>query len=281
MGMTGTEIVRKVELPLALPLIFGGIKTSAVNVVATATIAPLAGINTLGDPIINVSGYGDTGRLAAAIVVASLAIFTELALGAVQRAVTPAGLKLEPDTASRRMRLRFREGSHYMRRDRPRRASSPCCFSSPRSRSPRAATTTTTARARAPQHRDHRREAASAIESNPDNAKVTITVGSKNFTEQKVLGEIYAQGLEAAGYKVKKELNLGDEKIALKALEGGEISAYPEYTGTALGSFFGGGLGRDPEGPAGGVRAGQDRTSPRRTSPRFRPRRTRTRTRWA
>ena len=70
MGMTGGEVVRKVELPLALPLIFGGIKTSAVNVLATATIAPLAGINTLGDPIINVSGYGDTGRLAAAIVVA-------------------------------------------------------------------------------------------------------------------------------------------------------------------------------------------------------------------
>ena len=107
MGMTGVEIVRKVELPLALPLIFGGIRISAVNVIATATIAPLAGINTLGDPIINVSGYGDTGRLAAAICVAALAICTELALGAVQRAVTPAGLKLEPDTASRRMRLRF------------------------------------------------------------------------------------------------------------------------------------------------------------------------------
>ena len=54
-----------------------------------------------------------------------------------------------------------------------------------------------------------------------------------------MLGEIYAQGLAAAGYKVKTELNLGDEKIALKALEGGEIDAYPEYTGTALGSFFG------------------------------------------
>jgi osmoprotectant transport system permease protein len=106
MGMTAAQIVRRVELPLALPLIFGGIKTSTVNVIATATIAPLAGINTLGDPIINVSGYGDTGRLAAAMVVAALAVFTELALGAVQRAVTPAGLKLESDTASRRMRFR-------------------------------------------------------------------------------------------------------------------------------------------------------------------------------
>ena len=96
-----------VALAVVLPLIFGGVRTSMVNVIATATIAPLAGINTLGDPIINVSGYGDTGRLAAAMCVAALAIFTELALGAVQRAVTPAGLKLETDTASRRMRLRF------------------------------------------------------------------------------------------------------------------------------------------------------------------------------
>ena len=100
-GMTEIEIVRKVELPLALPLIFGGVKTSAVNVVATATIAPLAGVNTLGDPIINASVYGDTGRLAAAIVVAVLAIFTELSLSAIQRAVTPEGLKLESDPGSR------------------------------------------------------------------------------------------------------------------------------------------------------------------------------------
>jgi osmoprotectant transport system substrate-binding protein len=80
---------------------------------------------------------------------------------------------------------------------------------------------------------------AEAIVSNPDNAGTTIVVGSKNFTEQKVLGEIFAQALAAAGYKTDKQLNLGDEKTALKALESGEIDAYPEYTGTALGSFFG------------------------------------------
>ena len=54
-----------------------------------------------------------------------------------------------------------------------------------------------------------------------------------------MLGEIYAQALAAAGYDVSTQLNLGDEKTALKALEGGDISAYPEYTGTALLSFFG------------------------------------------
>ena len=67
----------------------------------------------------------------------------------------------------------------------------------------------------------------------------TITVGSKNFTEQFVLGEIYSQALEAAGYKVERQLNLGSELIAHKALKRGKIDAYPEYTGTALTSFFG------------------------------------------
>jgi glycine betaine/choline ABC-type transport system substrate-binding protein len=67
----------------------------------------------------------------------------------------------------------------------------------------------------------------------------TITVGSKNFTEQFVLGEIYSQALEAAGFTVDKQLNLGSELIAYKSLQGGKIDAYPEYTGTALTSFFG------------------------------------------
>ena len=102
MGMTGAQIVRRVELPLSLPLIFGGIRISAVNVVATATIAPLAGVITLGDPIINVNTYGDEGRLAAAIVVALLAVVTEVSLAAVQRAVTPRGLKLEAGARWRR-----------------------------------------------------------------------------------------------------------------------------------------------------------------------------------
>jgi osmoprotectant transport system substrate-binding protein len=79
----------------------------------------------------------------------------------------------------------------------------------------------------------------SGIQSDEANSGTTITVGSKNFTEQKVLGEIYAQAFEAAGYTVEKQLNLGDEKTALAALESGDIDAYPEYTGTALLSFFG------------------------------------------
>jgi osmoprotectant transport system substrate-binding protein len=79
---------------------------------------------------------------------------------------------------------------------------------------------------------------AGLIEENSDNNGVQITVGSKNFTEQLLLGEIYAQGLEAAGYDVTTDLNLGDEFIAFKAVEDGEIDAYPEYTSTILTSIF-------------------------------------------
>lgn len=78
-----------------------------------------------------------------------------------------------------------------------------------------------------------------AIKSNPDNGKVTLTIGSKNFPEQEILGEIYAQALAAAGYKVKSALNLGSETVALKAVKTGQISGYPEYASTALTSFFG------------------------------------------
>ena len=98
MGLTETQIVRKVELPLALNTIFGGIRTSSVNVVATATIAPLASVDTLGTPIINGNVYGDSGRLGAAILVALLTLAVDLVLAGAQRAATPKGLRPSTDT---------------------------------------------------------------------------------------------------------------------------------------------------------------------------------------
>jgi glycine betaine/choline ABC-type transport system substrate-binding protein len=76
------------------------------------------------------------------------------------------------------------------------------------------------------------------ITKNAANAGKTVTIGSKNFTEEFILGQIYAQALKAAGYNVKTQLNLGSEQIALRAVKSGQVDAYPEYTGTALTSFF-------------------------------------------
>jgi osmoprotectant transport system substrate-binding protein len=75
-----------------------------------------------------------------------------------------------------------------------------------------------------------------------------ITVGSKNFTEQYILGELYAQALEANGFNVEKKLDLGSEQIADKALQNGQIDLYPEYTGTALVAIHGV-EGETPETP--------------------------------
>jgi osmoprotectant transport system permease protein len=94
MGLTPFQVVRRIELPLALTSIFGGIRTSAVNVVATATIAPLAGVLTLGDYILSANVYGEDGRLAGAILVALVALAVELAFAGVQRLVAPRGLKI-------------------------------------------------------------------------------------------------------------------------------------------------------------------------------------------
>jgi osmoprotectant transport system permease protein len=95
MGMTEFEILRKVELPLAIPTIFAGIRGATIAVVATATIGTIAGFTTLGDFIINRSIYGENGVLAGAIMVALLALLLEFSLALLQRRLTPRGLKIE------------------------------------------------------------------------------------------------------------------------------------------------------------------------------------------
>jgi len=65
-------------------------------------------------------------------------------------------------------------------------------------------------------------------------ALAQVRVGSKNFTEQFIVAELYAQALEAAGIKVERKINLGGTLIAHKALEEKQIDLYPEYTGTML-----------------------------------------------
>ena len=105
MGFSPFRILSRVELPLALPLIFGGLRTAAVSVVATATIAPLAGVQSLGYPLVARGVYGSAGQIGAAIAVALLAILVEVLFGLLQRAVTPKGLKLAGDTRHKRRAL--------------------------------------------------------------------------------------------------------------------------------------------------------------------------------
>lgn len=102
MGMTPLQVLRRVEVPLGLPLLFAGIRTAVVFVIATATIAAIAGGGGLGDILANQAAYRVEGVVAAAIWVSVLALAADAAVGIVQRWVTPAGLKqdvpaFEPD----------------------------------------------------------------------------------------------------------------------------------------------------------------------------------------
>jgi osmoprotectant transport system substrate-binding protein len=68
----------------------------------------------------------------------------------------------------------------------------------------------------------------------PGAGKPTVTIGDKNFTEEYVLGQLYAQALKAKGFTVKLKENIGSSEVIDKALTSGQIQMYPEYTGTIL-----------------------------------------------
>ena len=90
MGMTGPQLLRRVELPLALPLIAAGLRTAAVQVVATATLAAYVGGGGLGRFIADGFGQADPAMTTAGgVLVAALALIVELVLAAVQRRLTP------------------------------------------------------------------------------------------------------------------------------------------------------------------------------------------------
>jgi osmoprotectant transport system permease protein len=96
MGMSSWQTIRRVELPLAAPLLFAGIRTAALFVVSTTTIAALAGFSgSLGDVIANETSYHFSGVLGGAICVAALALLVDGALTVLQRLLTPRGLRLQ------------------------------------------------------------------------------------------------------------------------------------------------------------------------------------------
>jgi osmoprotectant transport system permease protein len=95
MGLSGSQILTHIQMPIAAPVIFAGIRTSAVQVVASATLATFIGGGGLGDLIVEGTQRNDTAiLLAGSFSVASLAIITEIVFGALERGMTPKGLKV-------------------------------------------------------------------------------------------------------------------------------------------------------------------------------------------
>lgn len=193
LGMTSAQLLRDVEIPLALPSIVAGIRVAAVVGVGTATIAAAVGAGGLGEYIFRgLSMVDPTVILAGAIPSALLALTLDGGLTLVERA-------LRSDVKAAR------------------------------GRGPLLAISALAVLAVA--------GVAAGYARNPEGA--VVRVGSKNFTEQIVLGEIIAQTIEArTGVRVERRLNLGGTFICDRALRSGDIDVYVEYTGTAQTAIF-------------------------------------------
>src|SRR5215210_226603 len=103
MGLSGRQILAGIQVPIAAPIIFAGIRTSAVQVVASATLATFIGGGGLGDYIVEGYQRNDTGiAVAGALSVAVLAIITEVLFGGLERTFTPKGLRIAQQRARAR-----------------------------------------------------------------------------------------------------------------------------------------------------------------------------------
>lgn len=174
MGMTDGQLLWNVEIPLALGVIFAGIRVATVIAVGVATIAAAVGAGGLGTFIFRgVSMVDSRTILAGAIPAAALALIADFGLGALQKRFT------------RLLSLVCVIGFAML---------VPSCSSQDR-----------------------------------------IVVGSKNFTEQVILGELVAQQIERrTSVPVERKLNLGGTLICHEAMTAGQIDTYVEYTGTGL-----------------------------------------------
>jgi len=109
MGMTGRQVLWRVEVPAALPLMFAGVRTSGSQIVATATLAAYIGWGGLGTYIVKGIALDQAGHaevFAGALLVVALAFAVDLALGALQRAVSSPGVRLERQMMREQMRVR-------------------------------------------------------------------------------------------------------------------------------------------------------------------------------
>jgi osmoprotectant transport system permease protein len=208
MGMTAGQLLRQVELPLALPSIIAGLRVAAVVGVGSATIAAAIGAGGLGQYIYRgLSMVDTTVILAGAIPAAALALVVDAALLWLERMLSP------------RRRAGGGRAAILV-------AAGLCVVALGGS-------------------------AALATGSSG-----VIVVGSKNFTEQLILGEIVAQQIEReTGLSVRRRLNLGGTLICDRALRSGDIDVYVEYTGTALTAVFRQPPARDPAAVTRSVRA--------------------------
>jgi osmoprotectant transport system permease protein len=192
-GLTKNQTLFKIQLPLALPIIMGGVRISAVTAVGLMTLAAFIGAGGLGYLVFSgVQTVNNTMILQGAIPACILALVVDYVFGKIEVAVTPKGL--DPKSIKKNSTGLKVIGIIVI-----------------------VALLFTT------------------LKPMFTNKKDTITIGSKNFTEQLILGNMYAELVEEhTDLEVDKRLNLGGTTVAFNALKTNELDMYVDYTGTLL-----------------------------------------------
>lgn len=197
-GMTNAQILKMVQIPLALPIIMAGIRISAVTAVGLMTIAAFIGAGGLGYMVFTgVQTVDNNMILAGAIPACLLALLIDFIVGLIEKSVSPNGIKNT-------------EG--HMKTGKSRKINSKVVTAV------LALIIVTVV-------------GLSMFKTKEE----TIVVGSKNYTEQLILGNIVADLIEGnTDIKVEKQLNLGGTSVAFAAIQSGDLDMYVEYTGTGL-----------------------------------------------
>lgn len=206
MGMTKGQVLKMVQLPLALPIIMTGIRISAVTAVGLMTIAAFVGAGGLGYMVFSgVQTVNNNMILAGAIPACLLALLMDFIVGKIEKGVTPPGIRKADGTIKLPKRKKYKFGVVQ-------KSIAVSLFIILMSGS------------------------IFAYSKKSD----TIVIGSKNFNEQLILGNMLATLIEKnTDIKVEKKLNLGGTSIAFNALKAGELDMYVEYTGTGLVNIMG------------------------------------------
>ena len=224
---------------------FAGIRTAAVYVIATATLAAIAGGGGLGDIIVNQASYEHRGRArrrrsaVAALALRGRGAVRRCSSARSRRAALRRQTRVAREPSGRSAAARGRETdidphrrSEPMRRTHTSQARD-CSGSDARAVAALRCSPHCGGRRR--QRRAAPRDHAGRQRASPGTGKPAVTLGDKNFTEEYVLGELYKQALEAKGYKVNAEAEHRLARRSIdKALTSGQIDMYPEYTGMIL-----------------------------------------------
>ena len=233
-GMTEWQILTQVEIPLALPLIVGGVRAAVLQVIATVTIASYAGLGGLGRIITSGIGLNDYDLiLGGALLVTALALGVDGLFALAQRATATKGLTDRPTSEPRKSLDHRGQHDGTTRETKGSRSHDHSPTASPRwlRRDPHHRTDVRAGRLRV--GRPHRPAGRRASGSAGGGAKVIV--GSFAFPESEILGEIYAQALQAKGVEVETKFNIGPRQQTIPALRDGSINLIPEYNGNLLG----------------------------------------------